>query len=267
MERRELRLAGPGRPDGYFKDKTLLGGEGHDWMGHECAILTLVVDGCLEEGFAAQRQRCASWELHYKPPGAVHTTAAGPEGVRMYILGMRPASLRRLGLESGGRPRRLDDGIVAARALAAFVEIAAGDDERHHDAGEIGRLWERVARSPRPPSTRRPAWITEVHEQVTSDPAGHAGVEALAAEFRVHPVYLARAFRRHYDATIGSVRRRARVERAVSRLSREACRLSDLALDLGYADQSHLTREFKRMTGWPPGRFRRAIRAHARPRP
>jgi AraC family transcriptional regulator len=32
--------------------------------------------------------------------------------------------------------------------------------------------------------------------------------------------------------------------------------LAELALELGYSDQSHFTREFKRETGWTPSRFR-----------
>ncbi|MEO1173658.1 MAG: helix-turn-helix domain-containing protein, partial [Myxococcota bacterium] len=33
----------------------------------------------------------------------------------------------------------------------------------------------------------------------------------------------------------------------------------DLALDLGYADQAHLTRDFKAMTGKTPSQFRTAV--------
>ena len=86
----------------------------------------------------------------------------------------------------------------------------------------------------------------------------------LALEFRVHPVYLARRFRRHYGRSVGEVRRSSRVGMAVQRLTAGRIELSTLAYDLGYADQAHLSREFKRETGWTPARFRRkAVEAGA----
>ena len=49
------------------------------------------------------------------------------------------------------------------------------------------------------------------------------------------------------------------MDRAVELLLRGERELSRLAADLGYCDQSHFTRDFKRTTGQPPGSFRRAV--------
>jgi AraC-like DNA-binding protein len=35
--------------------------------------------------------------------------------------------------------------------------------------------------------------------------------------------------------------------------------LTDIAFSAGFADQSHMTREFRRLTGLSPGAYRRAI--------
>jgi AraC family transcriptional regulator len=69
------------------------------------------------------------------------------------------------------------------------------------------------------------------------------------------------AFRRHCGETIGAHLRRCRVERVCERLIAEPERsLADLAAEAGFADQSHLTRVFRRLVGTTPGAFQAALR-------
>jgi AraC family transcriptional regulator len=252
------------RDDWYFRDKVLLPGQGHAWTAHEHAAVTLVVFGRLDEGLAVEVQRCGVFELHYKPPGLRHTTSTGPSGVRMLLVGLRETALE--GLEACGRdrPRTVSGGARAARALAELLAIAESHRERHRaPRPAILRLWE-CLESHEPSAADRPAWITEVHERVRSEDADRHDLPRLAREFGVHPVYLARAFRSAYGLTIGSLRRRLRADRAVARLLAGRASLAELALELGYADQSHFTREFKRETGWTPARFAAAAAPLAR---
>jgi AraC-like DNA-binding protein len=51
-----------------------------------------------------------------------------------------------------------------------------------------------------------------------------------------------------------------RVEVAKSILLRDDVPLAEVAYRLGFADQSHFTRHFRRITGASPGRLRRAHR-------
>ena len=56
-----------------------------------------------------------------------------------------------------------------------------------------------------------------------------------------------------------------RIDRAITML-REGVPVSEVAFRTGFSDQSHLTRFFKRLTGVPPGRYRRSVeRAAASP--
>jgi AraC-like DNA-binding protein len=54
-----------------------------------------------------------------------------------------------------------------------------------------------------------------------------------------------------------------RFRRAVHDISMRNAKLSVVAGDLGFADQAHLTREFQRHAGLPPGAFQRAYRGIA----
>ncbi len=245
-------------PDCFFRDKTLLPGQGHGPLAHEYDILTLVLSGRLDEMFANGTQRCGRWELHYKPRGAQHATATGPAGVRMFILGLRGNPLE--GLKLPDAPRVLGGGAPAVRALGAFVSLADSQQRRRNiDRDSIKRLTDCLEPQINATTPDPPVWITEAHDRVHKEDNERTSLEQLAREFRVHAVYLARAFRKHYGRSIGSLRRRVRVDRAINRLVGGTRSLADLAHDLGYADQSHFTRDFKKETGWSPGRFHTAI--------
>jgi len=70
------------------------------------------------------------------------------------------------------------------------------------------------------------------------------------------PVQLARQFRRTFGCTIGEYARRMRVDFACRALRTDSP-LSMIALEAGFADQSHFSRVFKRLTGKTPGEYRR----------
>lgn len=78
----------------------------------------------------------------------------------------------------------------------------------------------------------------------------------IATAVGAHPVQLARQFRRTFGCSVGEYVRRARVDFACRAL-RTSAPLSEIAFDAGFADQSHFSRVFKRVTGRTPGEYRR----------
>jgi AraC family transcriptional regulator len=101
-------------------------------------------------------------------------------------------------------------------------------------------------------SSRR--WRDIAQRVATTD----VSVTTLAAEERMHPVALARAFRRHLGCSLTAYRRRARIRRAVELLSSTRMPLADVAMESGFTDQSHLCRIFRSDVGVTPAFFRSA---------
>ena len=81
----------------------------------------------------------------------------------------------------------------------------------------------------------------------------------------VHPVLLARAFRTYFGTSPGRYLRRLRLDWAAAELLATQRRLADIALQAGFADQSHFTRAFRRHTGLTPGQYRLALSNHRPP--
>ena len=93
--------------------------------------------------------------------------------------------------------------------------------------------------------------------ELVSQHAGRISIEGLAEATGLGR----RQLERRFLATVGTspkvAARVARFQGAVSRLERDtAADLSTLAFECGYADQAHLTREFKALAGVPPSAYR-----------
>ena len=105
-----------------------------------------------------------------------------------------------------------------------------------------------------------PEWLWRARE-IIGDLATRPGMEVrhVAAEVGVHPVSLARRYRRHYRQSPAAAIRQARADRATGLIARGAD-LAALASDAGYADQSHMTRDFTTIYGLTPARYRALFR-------
>jgi AraC family transcriptional regulator len=103
-----------------------------------------------------------------------------------------------------------------------------------------------------------PAWLRTARELLRDRCCEAVTVSDVAHTVGVHPVHLARTFRRCVGCTPGEYLRRARVERAAALLRDTRRPLGDVALSCGFADQSHFTKAFRRALGTAPGAYRRA---------
>lgn len=102
---------------------------------------------------------------------------------------------------------------------------------------------------------------TAIVERVAADPAT-VRVEGLAAELGISMRQLQRRFTDHVGINPKAVIRRYRLYEAAERARRGVgVQWAELAAELGFSDQSHLTREFTAVIGTPPDRYARAGRA------
>jgi AraC family transcriptional regulator len=80
----------------------------------------------------------------------------------------------------------------------------------------------------------------------------------LARYLGLHPVYLARAFRRQLGSSVGDYVRKLRIEYACKRLVESDEPVTFVAHSAGFYDQSHFCREFRRQIGTSPTAYRRS---------
>jgi len=101
---------------------------------------------------------------------------------------------------------------------------------------------------------RPPKWIAEVKFYL-EDNATHVVKLDLLSEISQVPItQLIRNFKLHCGLTPYAYLQNYRINRAKVLLA-EGAAISDVALDLGFADQSHLHRLFKRLVACTPKRY------------
>ncbi len=89
---------------------------------------------------------------------------------------------------------------------------------------------------------------------------GHIGekisVAEIAAVFQKNPSYLNSCFKRMTGERITDYIARRKVEEAKKLLCRPDSQMADIWVSLGYCDQSHFNKSFKKITGMTPTQFR-----------
>ena len=105
-----------------------------------------------------------------------------------------------------------------------------------------------------------PKWLKQAQEYLHAHFAENVSFTALAELVGMHPVYLAREFHRAYGCTMGEYVRRLRIEVACRKIAGSDLSLSEIALSVGFYDQSHFTNVFKRFTGVTPAQYRAVFR-------
>lgn len=100
------------------------------------------------------------------------------------------------------------------------------------------------------------AWVNDVKRLLREEYAPGPSLPVLASRVGIHPASLSRGFRLDEGVTVGEYLTRVRIQQACRLMTDSKASLADVAAACGFADQSHLTRAFKSVTGSPPGVFR-----------
>ena len=105
-----------------------------------------------------------------------------------------------------------------------------------------------------------PSWWDRILELLHFEFSRDLQLSDLVLEAGVHPVHLARVFRRLTQQTPGEWLQRRRIRSACEKLLDPDQGIAAIAAECGFADQSHMTRSFKRYTAMTPAQFRGIVR-------
>jgi AraC family transcriptional regulator len=105
-----------------------------------------------------------------------------------------------------------------------------------------------------------PLWLVTAEGMLRAQLSESPTLSSVASSVGVHPVYLASTFRKYHGYSVGEHVRRLRIESACYALGASDAPITDIALEAGFADHSHLCKTFKKFTGMTPAEYRALLR-------
>jgi len=213
----------------------------------------------LDEGYETSAHRAAELGgacLVYNPPSVVHRDCYDEQSANGRFLALDiPVEIAALDVDHPIVIDRTASRKIAASIVGLMLEGAPAVDLEDRALS----LMTGISFHTKHAAYKAPPWLERAVEAI-SDLSNDAKLEvnAIARIVDVHPVHLARVFSIHFGSTPGELLRRRRTERALSLLSGTE-RLSDVAAQAGFADQSHMTRAFRSTFGATPAVIRAAF--------
>jgi AraC family transcriptional regulator len=232
---------------------------------HESPYFGLVLEGSYTETYGSRQRECGPSTLLFHPAEEQHAERHEDVVVRIFNIEFptgwhdripeRSTALHSPGHFRSGMPVRL-----ARRLYGEFL-----NEDALSPLAIEGLTLEMLAAACRQQGqgegSRAPAWLGRVKDLLRDQFVESLPLETIAREVGVHPAHLCRVFRRHCCCTIGDYVRNLRIEQAGRFLADSNTPLSEIALAVGYSDQSHFSTAFKRRLGVTPAQFRKTHRA------
>jgi AraC family transcriptional regulator len=224
---------------------------------HERPYFCLIRRGAYTERYSRRTRECRPMTLVYHPSGEQHAVTLHAAVVLSLNVELGPAWLgwmQDAGLPPD-QPAECHGGAAAHSAARLFRALHRGADRLTIEsltAEIVSPLCSRREATDR----RMPGWLRDAADLVDAEPRRPLALREVAAVAGVHPVYFAAVFRRFHGCSLGDFVRRRRLEAVRRQLANPELTVAHVAAAAGFADQSHLTRAFKRFTGLTPGRYR-----------
>lgn len=87
--------------------------------------------------------------------------------------------------------------------------------------------------------------------------------EVIARQFNISPAYISEYFKTHTGESLQQYITKYRLKLVEIRLQYSELRVSEIALELGFTDESHMNRMFKKYKGKSPTEYRKGVKAVA----
>jgi len=251
--------------EGIERMEATFRGGGFEPHRHDRYAIGVTLQGVQSFAYRGSQHAGLPGEGHILHPDELHDGVPGTEaGLRYRIVYVDPALIHRA-LDGGALPF-VADPVVERRAVAPALLSSLRDLDEPLGELEAVELVTALADSLRQGSSERPARrgplavdaLARVRGLISDDPAAQHSLAELEAVSGLTRWELARQFRAAYGTSPTQFRIMRQLDQA-RRLLMTGAAVATAAAESGFADQSHLSRLFKRTYGITAAAWRSAV--------
>jgi AraC family transcriptional regulator len=231
---------------------------------HDRPLFCLVLDGGLIEQNERDTTLYDAGSLFFHPAGQAHSHRFRRSRSRCLSIQLGERWTRRapeVGIPCPERPLDLRGTRAAWWATLVYRELTKSDDASDLIVeGLLLAMMGEAARKLLSATTQAvPLWLNRARELLNGSGRARVQLRRIASEVGIHPVHLSRSFHRQFGITMSEYLRRRRLDDARDQLANSDRPIVQIALEAGFADQSHFSRAFKQAMGATPARYRRIV--------
>jgi AraC-like DNA-binding protein len=240
---------------------------------HEQYAIGVIESGALGFYYRGENVVAPQGQINLCIPGEVHTgQAATDSGWSYRMFYFDPELLRRVAGEIAGRPRDIpffrtgviDDPELARRIRKLHVLMEQQDVPLlEQETALLWTLGQMVIRHADDPPVlqkmkREKTAVSHIRRYIRTHYAQNLSIDDLALAVHRSPYHIIHIFCEEMSVPPHAYLRQVRIRKAKELLS-AGLPIADAAHAVGFTDQSHLNRWFKRLWGITPGQYRNSV--------
>lgn len=223
-----------------------------------CFVLT----GSFTEISGRHVRYCRPQSVLFHPPGEAHSDHfhTGTRCLGLQFDHHGTDGLLRADAKLADTAVNSRGGRLSQLAAQLYREFSKPDSvSRIMIEGLVLQMMGEIFRQTSAPIRTAPPWLEEAKNFLQQHFSDRPSLAHIATSAGVHPVHLAREFRRFYGCTITEYVLQRRLDFACQEMLTSPASLSEVALAAGFFDQSHFTRTFKARMGMSPKQYRTTL--------
>ena len=225
---------------------------------HENPYFGFVLFGSYSENFGTNSRTCHPSMLIYHPADEVHHQVFASE-VRLFRFELKPsifAGSNGIGPLRNQSASEFQGGDICKWTAKMYEEFRLMDDVSLIAMDGLALLiLSEILRS-HISGRKCTSRLLRAKDFIRECYSENLSLSRISQEVEAHPAYLCHQFHLHFGITVGDYIRRVRIEAAREHLVKSKVSLSKIAVLSGFSDQSHFSRNFKKVTGMTPARYR-----------
>ena len=230
-----------------------------DWHYHENSFFTFVLNGSCREIRKGYTHESSPGDLLYFEKGIIHKNSHYTEYSGNFNLELNDKWLANYDVQFKIDPadfvlQKCDFKFLFIQLYNEFLNLDSASSVSMNDIllRIMGNKIYEISRG-------TPSWVPKIKEFLKENWTTSFSLKELSAIINVHPVTISKNFTRYFGCTLGEFIRKYRIEKALTLIRTTDLSLTDIALTCGFADQSHFTRNFKKLTGSLPLYYRKNL--------